>query len=1405
MKKMKVYNPVSAYRIQFNKDFTFSHAEKIVSYLHKLGIRTIYASPVLQAGRNSMHGYDVMDPLRLNKEIGTKQNFEKLISTLHGYDMGWIQDIVPNHMAYSTENPWIYDVLCKGSKSKFYSFFDIIKDHPDKSLREKIMLPFFGKSIAEVTDDGELSLQFGEKGFSIRYFENEYPVSYQAYPLLLSSGKKTGIPAFIKDLLTKKANPDINEKDVKKLCKDFRNDPATSQYINKCLAEVNSKSSLMKDLAGSLAYLPVYWKETEKRINYRRFFTINSLICLNMDDSQVFATHHKYIQSLLKEGYIDGLRIDHIDGLADPDTYLEKLRDMTGPESYIIVEKILEEKERLPEKWPVQGSTGYDFLAMVNNLLINEKNENELYTTYRQWTEEATDAYEFMHEKKRYILFNRLKGELEILSWLCQKIRSPHTEEISPEELQKAIAAFLIAFPVYKMYSLPSAFTEDDKDFIRDIFEQAVKKNKGSEKALKSLEAVLLLTDDDDDTNKKETIQKTDLFFRRCMQFTGPLMAKGIEDTAFYSYNPFIASNEVGDNPRFLGISTEKFHRLMEERQLKAPLTMNTGATHDTKRGEDARARLNVISDIPHRWDEITKQWKEINRKVKSRKGRQAVPSDNDEYFIYQTLCAHLPMNGKTGDNFIPRLKEYLVKALRESKANSSWSEPDTAYENKTLEFTGKILSGDSEFLRSFTPFINEIIPHGIINSLCQLIIKNTVPGVPDTFQGTETWNLNFVDPDNRRPVDYKGLEKRLDNMIRDYSADAEALTGRLWQNAHKGDISQWITYLTLQERVKSPELFLKGDYIPLEIQGKYKNHIISFMRKYRDEHLLIILPLHTASMDGLNDWGNTRVRLPDLAPPKWENSFTKKILKSSGDIMVKDVFEKIPFGILRGQYAEPKRKAGILMHVSSLPGKYGIGDLGPGALKFIDFLERSGQSYWQVLPLSQSDKLTSYSPYSSYSAFAGNTLFIDPAGLVKSGLTDSQRLEQLEKKSDDRVDYPGAEKIKNLLLDEAFLNYKQAANPDIKEKSEEFQKKEKYWLNDFALYSVLKKHFDYKPWNRWPEEYRDRHPSSLKAFQSKHKDEIQKVIFSQLIFSMQWQEIRDYARERNIDIFGDIPIYIDYDSADVWANPGLFMLNEDKSMKAVAGVPPDYFNEKGQLWGMPLFNWEEMKKDSYRWWVNRIKKNMEWFDLLRLDHFRAFSAYWQVPAKSETAIKGKWVKGPGTDLFDTIKKHFPDMPFVAEDLGQIDQDVYKLRDHYKLPGMRVLQFGFEENMPYLQHTPLNYTYNSIAYTGTHDNNTMKGWYRKEADKENLKRFKDYTGKKLKEENCHTEMIRMAYSTVSRLVIIPMQDWLGLDESSRMNYPSSTEGNWLWRLKENQLSPEIEKRIRKMVKTFGRI
>jgi malto-oligosyltrehalose synthase/4-alpha-glucanotransferase len=1262
------------------------------------------------------------------------------------------------------------------------------------------MLPFFGKSLEDLISDGEITLIFARRGFMLKYFENEYPVSYAAYRVLFSFLNDSEKPVHIDRLFENSSPNSLNEEYLPALYENYRRSSKTRAYISGLLEEVNNKPHHLKTLIANLDYIPVHWKETEKHINYRRFFTINGLICLNIQDDEVFNSYHQYISSLIKTQHINGLRIDHIDGLSNPSDYLRKLRSLVGVKAYIIVEKILEEDEKLPAEWPVEGSTGYDFLAMINNLLTNRRNIKDLFDFYRNWSKDPMGAEEYLRNKKRFILYNRLRGELELLSHLLLQIRAKQGLKIAARQLQKAIAEFMVYFPVYKMYNSPSTFSDEDKKQLKKVFKSAIRHNPKIKNALEILQEVFFLSNIVDE----ESIKEVDRFFRRCMQFTGPLMAKGVEDTAFYSYNPFIAYNEVGDNPSYFGISVKKFHKLMKERQEASPLSMNTLATHDTKRGDDARARMNVITDLPKKWREATSYWHDINLPLKTQKGKTQIPDTNDEYFIYQTLCAHFPMNGNLEDDFSPRLEEYLIKAFREAKENSSWSDPDIEYEEATIQFLRAILSPDHLFLRNLQSFVKEIIPHGIINSLTQTIIKNTAPGIPDTFQGTETWNLSFVDPDNRRPVNYKNLEENLEIMIRDHSEKPLSFTKKLWQDTSNGYIKQWASYLSLQERAKNPDLFLKGEYIAVKARGKYKDHIIAYIRRLKDNYLLVAAALNTASMPSDHNWEETYLELPDISPSHWEDIFTALKTKAAAEFPAAALFENLPFAILKGQSPEKPRKAGILMHISSLPGKYGIGDFGEEAFKFIDFLHRTGQRYWQILPLSQTDKITSYSPYSSYSAFAGNTLFIDPAGLVEEGLLEPSEVERFITENKSRIDYRKAEEIKNFLLDKAFIRFKNTKNAGIEKKLQTFRENEKYWLFDFAHFLAIKRHYDYLSWNEWPEEYRDRNPHFMEKFKREHRDEIEKIIFKQFIFSEQWDKLKNYANDRGVEIFGDIPIYIDYDSADVWSHPHLFQLNDNKSMKAVAGVPPDYFNENGQLWGMPLFNWEEMKKNAYEWWLNRIGKNLQWFDLLRLDHFRGFSAYWEVPADATVALHGKWVKGPAYDFFNAVRKEFPDMPFVAEDLGQIDQPVYDLRDYYLLPGMRVVQFGFEQNMPFLQHTPINYDYNSIAYTGTHDNNTMKGWYRKEATEDTLKRIRNYTGIKIKEKNCHLEMIRVAYSSIAKTTIIPIQDWLGLDENSRMNFPSTTEGNWLWKL-VSQPNKKLEKKIRKMVKTFGRV
>ncbi|MGC9341888.1 MAG: malto-oligosyltrehalose synthase, partial [Bacteroidales bacterium] len=1120
----------------------------------------------------------------------------------------------------------------------------------------------------------------------------------------------------------------------------------------------------------------------------------------NIQDETVYNDTHKLIQKWVENDLVNGLRIDHVDGLYNPKAYLHKLRQQTGEDTYIAVEKILMKDEKLPQNWPVEGTTGYDFLAMVNNLLANSKNGEEFYSFYRKWHNFEGNVEELFYKKKKYILFNRLKGELNYLTYRYKtKIVSQHNS-FEEKELQISIAAFLLSCPVYKIYNPPSAFTKDERKLVSQIFAHARKQYTENEHALKQLETCFLLENIDDPA----LVEAIDDLFLRCMQFTGPLTAKGIEDTSFYSYNPFLAFNEVGDSPEYFALSTKQFHKDMKFRLENSPLALNTLATHDTKRGEDARARLNVLTDLPDEWKRISTKWAEMNKKFKAKLDNKPVPTPNDEYFIYQTLCAHLPVNGEISESFIERLNAYIIKAFREAKVNTSWSEPNEKYEEMSLEFIRKILGSSSEFYVSYLSFLKILIPHGIINSISQLILKNTVPGVPDTYQGTETWNFSFVDPDNRTPVDYEKLNRDLGKMIREFKADPDILRNKIWNKPENGKIKQWVSYITLQERVKHEKLFLKGSYIPLKVKGKFSKHIIAFYRKYRDNDMVVVLPLNTASMPEKADWNNTRVLLPDFSSIKWENRITSEMHKSEGTLRVVDLFQKIPFAFLRGIKTQPERKSGILLHISSLPGKYGIGDFGFEAKLFIDFLHQSGQSYWQILPLSQTDRQTGYSPYSSFSAFAGNTLFIDPLALKEMGLLKSKHLKKFRISTGSTVNFEHAENAKTSLLDIAFQSFKEKDNTELKREFELFKEKEKFWLDDYALFLTLRNHFNNQSWVEWPREFRERNPESLETFRKNHEEKIEKIYFDQLIFSKQWGTIKSYANNLGIDIFGDIPIYVGYDSADVWAHPNLFQLNEDMTMLSVAGVPPDYFNENGQLWGMPLFDWKEMQNEGFFWWLKRIEKNLEWFDLLRLDHFRGFSAYWEVPSESLTAKNGKWVKGPGEDLFNAIRKKFSDMPFVAEDLGQIDKAVYDLRDQFELPGMRIVQFGFGGNMPFLQHNPANYTYNSIVYTGTHDNNTLKGWFKKEADNKCLKRFENYTGNKLTNNNCHQEMIRIAYSSVAKIAIIPMQDWLGLNETARMNFPSTTEGNWKWKLSEGQAGKKLQKEIRKMVKTFGR-
>jgi len=955
--------------------------------------------------------------------------------------------------------------------------------------------------------------------------------------------------------------------------------------------------------------------------------------------------------------------------------------------------------------------------------------------------------------------------------------------------------------PVYKIYGGPGTFSLAQKKSIAGIIDMALRKTPHLTDELLLLKTLILQTAD----RPEDYIDKIDTFFRRCMQFTGPLMAKGGEDTAYYTFNRFIVHNEVGDSPSYFGITGEEFHEEMIRRQKRYPFTMNATSTHDTKRGEDARARLTALSDIPEKWISHIEYWRIINRRFKKFSGNTEIPALNDEYFIYQTAAGFMPLKKPESEKFEERLLDYITKALREGKMMTDWSDPNEEYESGTGEFIAAILKKGTEFRISLDKFLADASYLGIINSLSQTIIKLMAPGIPDIYQGNETWNYSFVDPDNRRPVDFAELEKNLDDLI-----SKEIKISDLWNDPFDPRLKLLLVHHLLQLRTANEDVFSKGEYLPLEVRGKFCHLVFAFARRYHEKMIVAVLPVHAGSLfDNENkadirliNWENTEVLLPEFPIASCKNSFRKEIISRKNRFPVSELFNDVPFALLEITKKPTTRRAGILMHITSLQGSYEIGDLGHEAFNFADFLKKTGQGYWQILPLNQIHKGGGFSPYSPLSAFAGNVYLISPELLAEEKLISDPPV--IVNPGTSKVLYENAVETKEKILDTAYERFRKGPFRSLRKQFYTFHKKEEYWLHDYALFQILKKRFPV-PWNKWPAPYRDRNKEVLTVIAEENEMQLEREKFVQFLFLRQWKSLKEYCNNLDIRIFGDMPIYISYDSSDVWSHPELFKLKKNKEMLAVAGVPPDYFSKTGQLWNMPVFDWAAMESDGFDWWKNRIRKNLELYDLLRLDHFRGFSAYWEVPGTEKTAARGEWKKGSGEKLFNVLKKEFPDMPFVAEDLGEIDQPVYELRDKYGLPGMKVLQAAFGADGAESIYLPHNYPPDCVVYTGTHDFNTTKGWYKNELTDRERRMITDYLNNPVDPENCSGMLIRLAYSSTARLVIIPIQDIIGLGENARMNTPSLETDNWTWRLNRRVLTPAIEEELIKMSAIFGRM
>ena len=922
--------PIATYRVQLHKDFVFRSLEEIVPYLSDLGISDIYASPIFKARAGSLHGYDVVDPGVVNPELGEPSDLEDLVTELRKRGMGWLQDIVPNHMAYDAENTMLWDVLENGNRSPYFEHFDVWWDHPYAGMKGRLLAPFLGNFYGESLEEGEIRILYDEKGFRIGYYDLSFPLKIESYTRVLTHGleslkKKLGRnhPDFIKLLgvlyvLRTLSSRESEEEGYEQisfvkntLWETYTRCEAIRAFIDENLRLFNGEKDpgerlrRLGPLLSEQLFRLSFWKVATEEINYRRFFSINNLISLRVEREDVFRRVHALLFKLVQEGKITGLRVDHIDGLYDPLGYLDRLK---GEDQgvYTVVEKILGAEEELPREWPVQGTTGYDFLNKVNGLFCMSKNERSFTKAYASFAGLREGFDDLLMEKKKVILERHMTGDTDNLALQLRDLssRDRYGSDITFYGLKEALTEVMAAFPVYRTYVDGKALRKEDQSLVQRAVEKARRRNPGLSHELDFVERCLLLRFPGD-LSEEERARRLG-FVMRFQQYTGPLMAKGFEDTVLYVYNRLLSLNEVGGSPERFGLSLPSFHAYNLKRQQHWPHALSATATHDTKRGEDVRARINILSEIPDQWEGQIRVWSRITKKMKKRVGGRDVPDRNDEYFLYQTLVGAWPFGEKEHPEFVKRIKEYVIKAVREAKVHTAWLKPDADYEEAYVSFLEKILEPGNPFLESFLPFQRMVAHYAVYTSLSQTLIKITSPGIPDFYQGCELWDLNLVDPDNRRPVDYEKRRAALEDMRTKAERDTPQLIDELLTTKEDGRIKLYLIQEALKARREKELLFREGEYIPLDMVGSLQEHAIAYARRHEETWAVTVAPRFYVTLAGEGDhplgvaaWKDTALLLPEEAPETWRNSLTREKIKGRGRLPAAEILRVFPVALL--------------------------------------------------------------------------------------------------------------------------------------------------------------------------------------------------------------------------------------------------------------------------------------------------------------------------------------------------------------------------------------------------------------------------------------------------------------------------------------------------------------------------
>ncbi len=936
--------PTSTYRLQFNRTFTFAQARALVPYLHSLGISDCYASPYFQARAESLHGYDITDHNKLNDAIGSRAEYDAWIAQLHAHGMGQVVDFVPNHMGIGEpQNLWWADVLENGPSSAYARYFDIDWQPLKSDLRDKVLIPILGDQYGRVLERGELKVRYESGRFFLNYFEHEFPIAPGTYRHILqialeqlSAHRDEDYYAELQSILTaleylprrteidaERTAERTREKEVikRRLERRGQEAPEVQAAIEQALAIINGtvgdprSFDALDALLSDQAYRLAFWRVAAEEINYRRFFDVNDLAAIRMELPEVFDEAHRLVLELIRGGAVTGIRIDHPDGLYLPNEYFEKLQrrcaevlgtkeDSAGRAIYLVVEKILSGDEQLRSDWAVHGTTGYDFMNDAIGVLVDASAERAITSAFEKFIGHSLHFGHLVYAKKRLVMRLSLANDVNVLGAMFDRLSEENRwyRDFTLDALTLAVRETIACFPVYRTYLTAAGELSDaDRAVIQRAVAAAKRRNPALEESVFNFLRDILLFRFPENLDEKQRADHLH-FVLKFQQTTGPIMAKGLEDTAFYIYNRLAALNEVGGEPQRFGLSVQNFHQRNSARAAHWPATMLATSTHDTKRSEDVRARMAAIAEFPELWRRSLGKWRTLNRRARVRIDESEAPDGNEEHLLYQTLLGSWPfspwaeLSGEARQEYIGRIQRYMVKAMKEAKLNTSWVQPNEEWDKAVAGFVEKILQpgAQNKFLDSFTPVAAEIACVGAINALAQTLLKLTSPGVPDFYQGNEIWDFSLVDPDNRRPVDYELRQQMLDSL-------GEATPEDLLGNWTDGRIKLFLTQRMLLFRRENPELFAQGDYLPLDVTGEFAGSCIAFARTWEKEQIIVLVPRLTARIGFPpigEAWRDTAVKLPELFT-SGRDLFTGEALNFAAETLpLARAFARLPFAV---------------------------------------------------------------------------------------------------------------------------------------------------------------------------------------------------------------------------------------------------------------------------------------------------------------------------------------------------------------------------------------------------------------------------------------------------------------------------------------------------------------------------